>query len=61
MPNSREDCEAEIGIISRAARIARNDELIESMVLFMQEAGIQGDAQFVEPSIRSAMGLRHRY
>ena len=56
MPNSREDCEAEIGIISRAARIARNDELIESMVLFMKEAGINSDAQFVEPSIRSAMG-----
>ena len=56
LPNSREDCEAEITITSRNARIARNDEFIESMVLFMNEAGIKAEAQFVEVSIRTQMG-----
>ena len=57
LPNSREDCEAEINITSRAARIAKNDELVESMVSFMQEAGINGTADFVEPSIRTSMAI----
>ncbi len=56
LPNSRADCEAQITITSRGARIARNDEFIESMVLFMKEAGINADAQFVEVSIRTQMG-----
>ncbi len=54
--NSREDCEAKITITSRGARIARNDEFIESMVLFMQQAGINAEAQFVDVSIRTQMG-----
>ena len=52
-PNSRDDCEAKITITSRGAR---NDEFIESMVLFMKEAGINADAQFVEVSLRTQMG-----
>ena len=56
LSNSRDDCEAEITITSRNARIAKNDELIESMVLFMREAGINAKAQFVEVSIRTQMG-----
>jgi len=56
LPNSRDDCEAKITISSRSARIARNDELVESMVSFMKEAGINAESQFVEVSIRTAMG-----
>ncbi|MFQ6030245.1 MAG: hypothetical protein ACE5Q6_22450, partial [Dehalococcoidia bacterium] len=56
LPNSRDDCEAKITITSRGARIAKNDEFIESMVLFMQDAGINATAQFVEVSIRTQMG-----
>ncbi len=55
-PNSREDCEAEIKLTSRAARIARNEELVESMVSFMDDVGINAQANFVETSIRTAMG-----
>ena len=56
LSNSRDDCEAEITITSRGARIARNDEFIESMVLFMNQAGINAEAQFVDVSIRTQMG-----
>ena len=56
LSNSRDDCEAEINVASRSARIARNDEFIESMVLYMTEAGINAKVQFVETSIRTAMG-----
>ncbi len=56
LPNSRDDCEASIKLSSRAARIARNEELVESMVSFMSEAGINAEAQFLEVSIRTAMG-----
>lgn len=56
LPNSRADCEAEIKLSSRSARIARNDELVESMVSFMGEVGINAKAQFLEVSIRTAMG-----
>lgn len=56
LPNSREDCEAEITLSSRAARIARNEELVESMVSFMSDVGVNAKANFLETSIRTAMG-----
>jgi ABC-type transport system substrate-binding protein len=57
LPNSRPDCEAEISITSRTARIEKNEELVESMVSFMKDVGINATASFVETSIRTAMGI----
>jgi peptide/nickel transport system substrate-binding protein len=57
LPNSRQDCEAEISITSRTARIEKNQELVESMVSFMKDVGINTKANFVETSIRTAMDL----
>lgn len=57
MPNSKPDCKAEIEINSRAARIPRNTELVESMATFMREAGINAKANFVETSLWTEMGL----
>jgi peptide/nickel transport system substrate-binding protein len=57
LPNSRDDCEAEISITSRTDRIAKNQELVESMVSFMRDAGINATANFVETGIRTSMGI----
>jgi peptide/nickel transport system substrate-binding protein len=51
MENSAPNCEAEIAITSRPARIPRNVELIEAMVGFMREAGINAEANIVETGI----------
>jgi peptide/nickel transport system substrate-binding protein len=56
-PNSRADCGAEIAITSRTDRIAKNQELVESMVSFMRDVGINAKANFVETGIRTAMGI----
>ena len=55
LPNSAPDCEAEIKINSRSARIAFHQEMVESLVNFMNDVGINGKAQFLEGSIRAAM------
>jgi ABC-type transport system substrate-binding protein len=57
LPNSRPNCGAEIAITSRTARIEKNEELVESMVSFMKDVGINAKASFVETSIRTAMGI----
>jgi peptide/nickel transport system substrate-binding protein len=57
LPNSRQGCEAKIIITSRTARIEKNEELVESMVSFMKDVGINAEANFVETSIRTAMDL----
>ena len=54
-PNSASNCEAEIKISSRSDRIANNEELVESMVSYLQDVGINTKAQFLEGSIRAAM------
>jgi peptide/nickel transport system substrate-binding protein len=51
MPNSSSDCEAEIKITSRAARISSNTELIESIASYMSETGINAKANVVEVGI----------
>ncbi|HZA23579.1 MAG TPA: ABC transporter substrate-binding protein [Dehalococcoidia bacterium] len=54
-PTSAPNCEAEIKISSRSDRIANNEELVESMVSYLQDVGINAKAQFLEGSIRAAM------
>lgn len=51
LPNSEENCEAEIAITSRSARIPRNIELVEAMVGFMRDVGINAEANIVETGI----------
>jgi peptide/nickel transport system substrate-binding protein len=54
-PNSAPNCEAEITISSRSGRIPLHQEMVEAMVSYMREAGINAKAQFLEGSIRAAM------
>jgi ABC-type transport system substrate-binding protein len=53
--NSAANCGAEIKITSRAARIASNTELVESMTSYMKEAGINAKANFVETGISNTI------
>ena len=55
LPNSEPNCEAEIKVNSRAARIPFHTDMVESMVRFMADSGINAKAQFLEGSIRAAM------
>lgn len=54
-PNSAPDCEAEININSRSGRIPMHQEMVEAIVSYMREAGINANARFLEGSIRAAM------
>lgn len=50
LPNSAANCEAEIKLTSRAARIPSNTELIESITSYLSEAGVNAKANIVELS-----------
>jgi ABC-type transport system substrate-binding protein len=54
-PDSAPDCEAEININSRSGRIPMHQEMVEAIVSYMREAGINANARFLEGSIRAAM------
>ncbi|HEU0022867.1 MAG TPA: ABC transporter substrate-binding protein [Dehalococcoidia bacterium] len=54
-PGSAPDCEAEININSRSGRIPMHQEMVEAIVSYMREAGINAKARFLEGSIRAAM------
>jgi ABC-type transport system substrate-binding protein len=51
LPNSKENCEAKITITSRSARIAFNTELVEAMLGFMRDVGINAEANVVDTNI----------
>ncbi|MDA0735469.1 MAG: ABC transporter substrate-binding protein, partial [Chloroflexi bacterium] len=54
-PNSSPDCEAEIIINSRSGRIPMHQEMVEAIVSYMRESGINAKARFLEGSIRASM------